>query len=392
MDDSFLSLGLDVGTTTTALVLSRLRAENRAPGSRIPHMEITRREILYRSPIRFTPLSGPDRVDEEALKDLLSRELALAGIRPEDLDTGAVIITGETSRKENARAVVRTLSQQAGKFVVATAGPDLESILAARGAGALERSREIPEGVLHMDIGGGTSNLALCREGNIAATACLNVGGRLLRFDKTHTVTHVADPLRPVTDLRPGMPISQSQAKELGRRLAEILEMAGGYREKNEDFSHFTTPGTRPADFSPGPTVSFSGGVADCIGQALPWDAYGDLGPSLGQAIRECRLCQGPFLLGEQTIRATVIGAQNPGYAQITHLADAIAAGFGENPCRVVCRHDMAQALGQALALRLPKNQELLCLDGLTFPPDSYLDIRAPLGPALPTVIKTLSF
>ena len=51
-----LSVGLDVGTTSTQMVVSRLRVRNKASGFAVPDMEITDREILYQSPVHFTPL------------------------------------------------------------------------------------------------------------------------------------------------------------------------------------------------------------------------------------------------------------------------------------------------------------------------------------------------
>ena len=146
MAEQLLSVGLDVGTTSTQMILSRLTAENKASGFAVPKMEITDREILYRSPVHFTPLAAHNLVDAAALRTLIQKEYENAGITREQVDTGAVIITGETSRKENAKAVLEQLSDLAGDFVVATAGPDLESILAARGAGAFAKSDNVRSG------------------------------------------------------------------------------------------------------------------------------------------------------------------------------------------------------------------------------------------------------
>ena len=123
-----LSVGVDVGTTSTQLVVSRLTAENRASSFAVPEMVISGRQVLYESPVHFTPLKEDRLIDGEKLKALLAEEYRRAGIRPEQVDTGAVIVTGETSRKENARAVLEALADMAGDFVVATAGPDLEQI------------------------------------------------------------------------------------------------------------------------------------------------------------------------------------------------------------------------------------------------------------------------
>ena len=133
MPEQLLSLGLDVGTTSTQMIFSRLTIENKAGAFSVPEMEIQQREILYRSPVHFTPLLREELVDAAALRKIVDGAYAEAGLRKEQVDTGAIIITGETSRRENARAVLEELSGYAGDFVVATAGPALESVLAAKG-------------------------------------------------------------------------------------------------------------------------------------------------------------------------------------------------------------------------------------------------------------------
>ena len=131
MTDSLLSVGLDVGTTSTQLIVSRLTVANKASSFAVPEMEIAQREVLYRSPVHFTPLLEGNLVDGNKIRSLVEREYKNAGISRSDVDSGAVIITGETSRRENAKAVLSALSEYAGEFVVATAGPALESVLAA---------------------------------------------------------------------------------------------------------------------------------------------------------------------------------------------------------------------------------------------------------------------
>ncbi len=446
MDESLLSLGVDVGTTTTQFLLSRLGVENRASAFAVPELAITRRKVLHKSPVHFTPLTG-DLVDGGAIAALLDGFYAQTGVDRSQVDTGAIIITGETSRRENARRVLASLSAHAGQFVVATAGPDLESVLAARGAGAVEYSRERGCRVLHMDIGGGTTNLALAEDGKILATACMNVGGRLVKLDAGGRLTYVS-PVLAGMGLAVGQVLTQNAAWNLARQLGSLLEMAAGLREKDGAFARFTTEGTRPIVDCAGAVLSFSGGVADCIRRREPWLAYGDLGPLLGQAIRDSALCAGEYRLPADAIRATVIGAgchstqlsgstvfcrgvdlplQNlpvaavpgtpdaekmaralegleqwgflalpdlaPGtYRQVGDLADQIARAVGSRPCYVVLRADMAQALGTALALRLPPQVPCLCLDRLQLGENCYLDVGSPLGPAFPVVIKTLVF
>ena len=204
MSEQLLSVGLDVGTTSTQLVVSELRVENKASGFAVPEMEITNRRIRYRSPVYFTPLLEGKLVDGAEIRRIVEEEYQKAGISREMVDTGAIIITGETSRRENARTVLSALAEYAGDFVVATAGPDLESILAAKGAGAVAYSERTGKTVLHMDIGGGTSNLSLIRDGRITQTGCLNVGGRLVKFSKTGAVTYLSPVLSGLTSLQLG--------------------------------------------------------------------------------------------------------------------------------------------------------------------------------------------
>ncbi len=438
MSERLCSVGLDVGTTTTQLVVSELTIENRASQFAVPEMEISQRKILYRSPVYGTPLIRELLVDGEAIREIVKEEYGKAGIRRENVDTGAIIITGETSRKENARAVLDALSDFAGDFVVATAGPDLESVLAARGAGAVDWSERTGKTVLHMDIGGGTSNLALIRDGKIVRTGCLDVGGRLIKWDSGGTITYVSPVLRELTELSPGDRAEQSQLREVAQMLARTLEMAAGRREKTDLLAKLTTPETGRAWDVPEEdvVVSFSGGVADCIEKDRDWQAFGDLGVLLGACIRESSLCRGDYVLGGETIRATVIGAgchsaqlsgstvfyQNvqfplknvpvvesredfrgqegpvvialpglaaPSYREVVALAEKLLSQAAR-PILLCLEQDMAKALGQALAVRSGPNTSILCIDRVKVGAGSYLDIGSPIDCALPVVVKTL--
>ncbi len=452
MAEKLLSVGLDVGTTSTQMILSELAIENRASSFAVPEMEIAERRILYKSPVYFTPLLDESHVDGGALREIVEEEYRRAGIERRQVDTGAIIITGETSRKENARVVLEALADLAGDFVVATAGPDLESVLAAKGAGAVEYAARTGKTVLHMDIGGGTSNLALIRDGKILDTGCLNVGGRLIKFDKQGNITYVSPVLQEICPLRAGEHPAPEQVDAVARKLAEALEMAAGRRDAAALLERLTTQESGPMETAvPGDTVvSFSGGVADCIARDVPPLEFGDMGPALGRAIRESRLCQGGYVLGSETIRATVIGAgchsaqlsgstvfcqnvdfplknvpvvnissdqqeeglarairhgltrqegmaviampglESPSYSQVGLLAEEIAAGAGDGPVLLCLEQDMAKALGQALAVRLGRSAKILCLDRVKVGEGSYLDVGAPVGPTFPVVVKTL--
>ena len=444
MSEVLLSVGLDVGTTTTQLIVSKLTIENRASGFAVPEMDITQRSVLYKSPVYFTPLVEESLVDGWKIREIVEREYQKAGITRDTVDTGAIIITGETSRKENARTVLEALSDLAGDFVVATAGPDLESVLAAKGAGAVSYSAQTGKTVLHMDIGGGTSNLALIREGKIVRTGCLNVGGRLVKFHPDGTIFYVSPVLQGLSGLRVGERPAEGQLRALAELLTRTLEMAAGCRGETELLRRLSTveAGTPWKPPKEDLVLSFSGGVADCIREQYSAEQFGDLGPLLGQCIRGSSLCRGTYILGNEPIRATVIGAgchsaqlsgstvfyQNvrfpiknaavvpvsevsqvgellarqegpaivamvgtasPTYREIAALADALAQK-APGELLMCLEQDMAKALGQALALRLPKDARILCIDRVKADAGSYLDIGAPVEHALPVVVKTL--
>lgn len=310
MRETLRSVGIDLGTSTTQLIFSRLTVENTASPYAVPRMEIQDREILYRSPVHFTPLVNADTLDAGAIGQLLTEEYRRAGIDPADVDTGAVIITGETARKENARAVLEAVSHLAGQFVVATAGPALESVLAARGAGADRCARDGGTSVLHLDIGGGTTNLAFFdREGQLRETGCLNVGGRLVKVDQARRVTYVSPVLRGLPAPSVGETVTAASLQPLVTALAETLEEACGLRPATDRLARLITDRTVTLA-EPPELLSFSGGVADLIEADVQDDfAFGDLGVLLGRAIRRSRLWTVPHRLGRETIRATVVGA-----------------------------------------------------------------------------------
>lgn len=200
--------------------------------------------------------------------------------------------------RENARAVLDSLKEFAGEFVVATAGPDLESVLAAKGAGAERFSAQTGKTVLHMDIGGGTSNLALVEAGHVTETGCLNVGGRLIKV-AGGVVQYVSPVLQGLCHLGPGQRVTEADLAPTIERLVQALEVAAGLRQGEIPPNLLTN---RQIPLPPGQiTLSFSGGVADLIRQTPPDAfAYGDIGVLLGRAIRRSALCQGDYVLGRK--------------------------------------------------------------------------------------------
>lgn len=305
--ETMLSVGIDIGTTTTQLVISRLTLQNAQASFGVPDFRIAKKEVLFRSGVHFTPLLSDTEIDAEGVRAIVEAEYRASGIDRAEIRTGAVIITGETARKENARQVLDALAGFAGDFVVATAGPALESVLAGKGAGAEDASRT-HGAVLNLDIGGGTTNFALFEHGQVHDTGCLNVGGRLVKVDDAARLTYVSPVLRPFFDLTVGQKMSAERLAPVAQLLTEVLEEAVGLREPSGLLEQFVTD--KLVTLQKTPLLSFSGGVADLIGdEERPPFLYGDLGVLLGRAIARSRLCAGAFLRARETIRATVIGA-----------------------------------------------------------------------------------
>ncbi|MDR1709484.1 MAG: ethanolamine ammonia-lyase reactivating factor EutA [Candidatus Accumulibacter sp.] len=320
MAEKLLSVGIDLGTSTTQLVFSRLELENTASPTAIPRIQIVGKEIIYRGGIHPTPLIDRSRIDAGALRKIVEGEYQKAGIDPARISAGAVIITGETAHKENSEAVLRTLSGLAGNFVVAAAGSDLEAILAGRGAGTAAMSRARPgEHLANLDIGGGTTNIAVFRGGEPVDTSCLDIGGRRIVVDPaTSRLIYVAPKIAALAermrlDLKEGRAASPGDLARLCRRLAEIVAQAVGLLPGGgEDIELFVTAHPLKKAW-PLRGLSFSGGVADCIRAGhdprAPYP-YGDIGSLLGHSIRECAaFSRVELLTPRETIRATVVGA-----------------------------------------------------------------------------------
>lgn len=313
------SVGIDIGTSTTQLIFSRLSVQNTAGYFSVPRAEITGKEVFFRSPVFDTPLLDASRIDSAALRRMIEGVYADAGIRPAQVQTGAVVITGETARRENARAVLEQISSLAGDFVVSTAGPDLEAVLAGQGSGAQQYSRDHSAAVVNLDIGGGTTNIAVFDCGRVAASGCLDIGGRQVSLTPDGKIRAVYGGAQKVAaacqiPLAPGQPASQDALERLCDGMNDVLEQLLGLSPPSTLLGQLTTPGSTPFSLPPDITIgflSFSGGVADCIMQPPPEPfAYHDIGVLLGRAIRRGRLF-GRFrvLPAAETIRATVVGA-----------------------------------------------------------------------------------
>ena len=306
-----LSVGVDVGSSTSHLAFSNLLLikDERSVTRRF---NIRERKVIYEGQIINTPLLDDNTININILTEFFKAEYQRAGIDPGDIQTGAVIVTGESDRKQNAKQIAEALSNDAGKFVAATAGPNFESLIAAMGSGAAARSKNFSKTILSCDIGGGTSNIAVSKNGETLSTSCVSVGGRVLGVSPAGKIWRLDEPALKVMqhlglNYRIGDQISRAEIERIVKTFAEIL------------FEVITGPAKSPlaqelmqTDDLNFPSrideYSFSGGVAelmyggpnhyDDIGQILA-NQINALAPRLNSAVIE----------PANKIRATVIGA-----------------------------------------------------------------------------------
>ena len=309
------SVGIDIGSSTSHMIFSTLemRRQGAALSSRF---ELTGRRVDYESDILITPFVDGTSIDTEKLSVFLETCYEAAGVRPAQVDTGAVITTGDAARKDNAEAIVQLFSEQAGQFVCASAGPLLEAKMAAYGSGAVGRSTQ--DGgitVLNLDVGGGTAKLAVLKDGVVLETAAINVGARLITIDEKHRLTNMESAAEIVARHRElnlilGQTISDSDRTALADALAvSLLQVAA-----RQPLSSLATELmiTQPLGYTGSiDAVVFSGGVSEYL-YATETRSFGDIGVLLGQRIRELTPDYLPGVPVEtpiQRIRATVIGA-----------------------------------------------------------------------------------
>lgn len=312
MKQQLLSVGIDIGTSTTQLVFSKITVENTASSFSVPKISITKKELAYKSRIYFTPLINQTKIDCDAIKTIIENEYSKARVSKDKIDTGAVIITGETARKENAKEVLQTLSGFAGDFVVATAGPDLESIIAGKGAGADDYSQKHKKNVLNIDIGGGTSNFALFSDGEVTDTGCMDIGGRLVKIDSEKNITYISEKIKKILpQIQTGSKLTEEISEKITEKLVDALMQGANIKKRDELFDIFVTnkgiSEKRNID-----CISFSGGVSDYIynHEYNELYKYGDIGVILGKAISDSKFTSHHKLIkASETIRATVVGA-----------------------------------------------------------------------------------
>jgi len=303
-----VSVGVDIGSSTSHLVFSRLlleRLDNR--------YVVSERVVLHESEVLLTPYAEDQTINADALRAFVDRQYALANVTPEQVDSGALILTGVAVRRSNARAIGELFAAQAGKFVAVSAGDALETTLAAFGSGAAARSIREGARVMNIDIGGGTSKIAVCEAGAVVDLSALDIGARIVALDASGRVQRIEEAgARLAAKVGLSLAIGAvADAAGLQRlvdcmadRLFEALQGPAVSAETAALLRLEPLASARRPD-----VVCFSGGVSEYI-YGREAQAYGDLGPALAQAILQRVQAWGPRIEPpDQGIRATVIGA-----------------------------------------------------------------------------------
>ncbi|HZZ95208.1 MAG TPA: ethanolamine ammonia-lyase reactivating factor EutA [Usitatibacter sp.] len=310
---TLVSVGIDIGSSGTQVIFSRVYMRRLAEDLTSRYF-VVKRETLHQSPVTLTPYQSEERIDERAVGDIIDRAYREAGIHPDNIDTGAVILTGEALRRDNAKAIADVLAEMGGEFVCATAGHHMESLLAAYGSGAARASHDLKRPVLNVDIGGGTTKLALVENGRVVHTGAIHIGGRLAVVEDGR-----------LTRLDPA-------GRQLARNAGVEWSLGGSATEDEltrvtewmadalvRTLTEWPTPSPVDALWLTDPLepvegiagVMFSGGVGEYVYGRESRD-FGDLGRRLGLAIRkrlEAKKLPYPLLPAGECIRATAIGA-----------------------------------------------------------------------------------
>jgi len=303
-----LSVGVDIGSSTSHLVFSRIVLERLDS-----RYVVTIRETFYQSDILLTPYAAEEEIDAAALGAFIERQYQDAEVDPDEIDTGALILTGVAVRRRNARKIGELFARQAGKMVAVSAGDSLETVMAAHGSGAVARSIRDNATVMNVDVGGGTSKIAICADGRVIDLTALDVGARLLCLDPVGRIVRIEEAGRRFgaelgINLELGAQLAPASARALAARMADCLFAAMARGSPAADGRTLL----RLDPLSQRRTVqqlTFSGGVAEYI-YGREAQAYGDLGVLLAQEIRARVEGWGPKLeRASEGIRATVIGA-----------------------------------------------------------------------------------
>jgi ethanolamine utilization protein EutA len=311
---SLTSVGIDIGSSGTQVIFSQLNLR-RLGENLSSHYFVVSRDTLFESPVVLTPYKNEERIDQGALGVIIDDAYNSAGIGPESVDIGAVILTGEALRRENAEAIAGIVAERAGDFVCATAGHHMEAMLAAFGSGAARVSADAGQRLLNVDIGGGTTKLAIIEAGRVVATAAFHIGGRLQVVDGKQRIVRL-DPGGRRLAARAGFSwsvgdvVGPAELDALAESMAAAVMCAVREVDPPADIQDLYLTERLP-DVGPIDGVMFSGGVAEYIYGRESRD-FGDLGRRLGAALRR-KLTAGelpwPWLPAKECIRATALGA-----------------------------------------------------------------------------------
>ncbi|TAN21017.1 MAG: reactivating factor for ethanolamine ammonia lyase [Actinomycetota bacterium] len=308
-----ITVGVDIGSSTTHLVFSKLHLQRLAQSLSSRFVVVERKEI-HRSPILLTPFAADGAIDVGRLSEFIDQSYRGAGVEPADVDTGVVILTGVALERRNSRAVAELFAAHGGKFVCASAGHNLEGILAAFGSGAVALSRKQKREVLHIDIGGGTSKLALIRDGEVLETSAISVGARLLAFDEHSAPIRIESAAYTIAeslgiDLNPNRPLSEFDKERFAEAMAKAL-FASAFAEEDTGLSKQLM---LTAELSRGPVgdclFSFSGGVSEYLFDREA-HVFNDMAKHLTAAIKSELSSRAISITPTgEGIRATAIGA-----------------------------------------------------------------------------------
>jgi ethanolamine utilization protein EutA len=303
-----LSVGVDIGSSTSHLVFSRIVLERLDS-----RYVVSQRETFYESDILLTPYTEEETIDAAALGGFIRKHYEWAKVRPEEIDTGALILTGVAVRRKNARAIGELFAKETGKLVAVSAGDSLETVMAAYGSGAVARSIRDGAPVMNVDIGGGTSKIAVCANGKVADVTAVDVGARLVVTNGQGRVTRTEEAGRQFAaelgiDVSAGATLTEGDAKALAKRMVERLfeAMMGGSPKVGKSSLLRLEPIARRDDIA---SVTISGGVSEFV-YGREKGSFGDLGPLIAVEMRERIEAWGKRLeKPAEGIRATVIGA-----------------------------------------------------------------------------------
>ncbi len=304
-----VSVGVDIGSSTSHLVFSRLvleRLDNR--------YVVSSREIVHESDVLLTPYADDmTAIDAAALGKFIERQYEIALLDPAAIDTGALILTGVAVRRSNARAIGELFAAQTGKFVSVSAGDGLETTLAAFGSGAAARSIRESNRVMNIDIGGGTSKIAVCEQGEVVDMTAVDVGARVVAFDREGRVARLEESGKRFAgevglDLSIGAAPDKAGLERMVERMADRLFEAISAPKLSPETASLLRLDPLRNERKPD-VVTFSGGVSEYIYNRQ--DAgFGDLGPMLARAIKARVDAWGPRVARpDEGIRATVVGA-----------------------------------------------------------------------------------